>query len=82
LKAAFGLDVVIKLENVLYLLGNTPLPMPKTSATPQTFKQSPADKQRLAKAAKALGETKSLVIRAALDQFLSDLEKQNLLPLN
>ena len=53
--------------------------MPKTSATPQTFKQSPADKQRLAKAAKALGETKSLVIRAALDQFLTDLEKQNLL---
>jgi len=56
--------------------------MPKTSATPQTFKQSPADKQRLAQAAKALGETKSLVIRSALDQFLSDLEKQNLLPLN
>jgi len=53
--------------------------MPKTSATPQTFKQSPSDKQRLAKAAKALGETKSLVIRAALDQFLTDLEKQNLL---
>ena len=58
---------------------NTQLPMPKTSATPQTFKQSPADKQRLAKAAKALGETKSLVIRSALDQFLTDLEKQNLL---
>lgn len=53
--------------------------MPKTSATPQTFKQSPADKQRLAQAAKALGETKSLVIRSALDQFLSDLEEQNLL---
>ena len=53
--------------------------MPKTSATPQTFKQSPGDKQRLAQAAKALGETKSLVIRAALDQFLSDLEKQSLL---
>ena len=56
--------------------------MPKTSAIPQTFKQSQLDKQRLAQAAKALGETKSLVIRAALDQFLSDLEKQNLLPLN
>ena len=53
--------------------------MPKTSATPQTFKQTKADKQRLAQAAKALGETKSLVIRAALDQFLSDLEEQKLL---
>lgn len=53
--------------------------MPKTSATPQTFKQSPADKQRLATAAKALGASKSLVIRSALEQFLNDLEKQNLL---
>ena len=52
--------------------------MPKTSATPQTFKQTAADKQRLAKAAKALGESKSLLIRAALDQFLSDLEEQSL----
>ena len=63
----------------LAFCSNTSLPMPKTSAIPQTFKQSPADKQRLAKAAKALGESKSLLIRAALNQFLSDLEKQNLL---
>lgn len=47
--------------------------------SPQTFRQPADEKQRLASAAKLLGASKSLVIRSALEQFLSDLEKQNLL---
>ena len=47
--------------------------------SPQTFRQPEGEMLRLAKAAKSLGASKSLVIRAALDQFLSDLEKQDLL---
>lgn len=56
--------------------------MEKTTSTPQTFRQAAKDTQRLAKAAKLLGASRSLVIRNALEQFLSDLEKQNPLPLN